>query len=114
MKYLGAYMLATLGGNSDPSPADMEAILGSVGIEGDKDIIAKICEELKGKNVDDLIAAGKEKFAKTAAVAAVAAPAGGAAPTAAGGNAAAAPAAEAEAEKEEEEEDEDMGFSLFD
>eukprot|EP00190_Bangiopsis_sp_CCMP1999_P006877 CAMPEP_0198724192 /NCGR_PEP_ID=MMETSP1475-20131203/1685_1 /TAXON_ID= ORGANISM="Unidentified sp., Strain CCMP1999" /NCGR_SAMPLE_ID=MMETSP1475 /ASSEMBLY_ACC=CAM_ASM_001111 /LENGTH=118 /DNA_ID=CAMNT_0044485637 /DNA_START=45 /DNA_END=401 /DNA_ORIENTATION=+ len=118
MKYLGAYMLATMGGKSDPSAADLKSILDAVGIEGDESVMEKICSELSGKDVQEVIEAGKEKFSKVAAVGAVAAApaAGGAAPAAGGGggggDAAAAP--EEEKKEEEEEEDEDMGFSLFD
>lgn len=113
MKYLGAYMLATIGGNKDPSPADVKAILESVGAEADESILTKICSELNGKDVQEVIAAGKEKFSKVASVAVAAAPAAAATGAEAAAPAAAAAAPEA-AKEEEEEEDEDMGFSLFD
>ena len=116
MKYLGAYMLATLGGKSDPSASDLKEILGAVGIEGDDSIMEKICSELNGKDIQEVISAGKEKFSKVASVSAGAAAPAAAAPAAGGGGGGAA-AAEAPAEEkkeEEEEEDDDMGFSLFD
>ncbi|XP_075512850.1 large ribosomal subunit protein P2-like [Primulina tabacum] len=114
MKILAAYLLALLGGNASPSAKDLKKILGSVGAECDDDRITLLLSEVEGKDITELIAAGREKLASV--------PAGGgggavavAAPAAAGG----APAAAAETKKEEkveekEESDDDMGFSLFD
>ncbi|MED6156849.1 60S ribosomal protein P2-alpha [Stylosanthes scabra] len=98
MKVIAAYLLAVLGGNAAPSASDLKGILSSV----------------EGKDITEVIAAGREKLASVpcggggGGVAVAAAPSGGAA----------APAA-AEAKKEEkveekEESDDDMGFSLFD
>ncbi|XP_052074450.1 60S acidic ribosomal protein P2-like [Mytilus californianus] len=111
MRYVAAYLLASLGGNANPSASDLEKIIGSVGIEAEADKIKKIISELKGKNLEDLIKEGQEKLASV--------PSGGAV--------AAAPAAAAEeapkggAKKEEKkkpepesESDDDMGFGLFD
>ncbi|XP_022752584.1 60S acidic ribosomal protein P2B-like [Durio zibethinus] len=113
MKVIAAYLLAVLGGNPSPSADDLKAILGSVGAEADDDRIELLLSEVKGKDITELIASGREKLASV--------PSGGgavavAAPTA-GGGAAAAPAAEAKKEEkveEKEESDDDMGFSLFD
>ncbi|XVE79288.1 hypothetical protein DITRI_Ditri14bG0045800 [Diplodiscus trichospermus] len=114
MKVIAAYLLAVLGGNTSPSADDLKAILGSVGAEADDDKIEMLLSEVKGKDITELIACGREKLASV--------PSGGgavavAAPTAAGG-AGAAPAAEAKkeekVEEKEEESDDDMGFSLFD
>ncbi|XP_073055387.1 large ribosomal subunit protein P2-like [Primulina eburnea] len=116
MKILAAYLLALLGGNASPSAKDLKKILGSVGAECDDDRITLLLSEVEGKDITELIAAGREKLASV--------PAGGgggavavavAAPAAGGG----APAAAAETKKEEkveekEESDDDMGFSLFD
>jgi large subunit ribosomal protein LP2 len=109
MRYVAAYLLAVLGGNASPSKADIEKILSSVGIESEADRVTKVCAELKGKSVEELMVQGREKLS--------AMPTGG-------GGAAAAPAAAAaeekkpEAKKEEkkedtESEDDDMGFGLF-
>ncbi|KAL1317118.1 hypothetical protein HN51_069211 [Arachis hypogaea] len=113
MKVIAAYLLAVLGGNAAPSAADLKGILSSVGAEADDDSITLLLSEVKGKDITEVIAAGREKLASVpagggGAVAVAAAPSGGAA----------APAA-AEAKKEEkveekEESDDDMGFSLFD
>ncbi|OIW05856.1 hypothetical protein TanjilG_23642 [Lupinus angustifolius] len=112
MKVIAAYLLAVLGGNSSPSAQDLKHILASVGAEADDDRIQLLLTEVKGKDITELIASGREKLASV--------PSGGgavavaAAPAATG---AAAPAAEAKVEKkveEKEESDDDMGFSLFD
>ncbi|KAK5810407.1 hypothetical protein E1A91_A08G008700v1 [Gossypium mustelinum] len=113
MKVVAAYLLAVLGGNASPSADDLKVILGSVGAEADDDRIELLLSEVKGKDITELIASGREKLASV--------PSGGgavavAAPTAGGGSAA-APAAEAKKEEkveEKEESDDDMGFSLFD
>ncbi|EEF33307.1 60S acidic ribosomal protein P2A [Ricinus communis] len=113
MKIVAAYLLAVLGGNTSPSAEDLKEILGSVGIDADEDRIGLLLSQVKGKDITELIAAGREKLASVpsgggVAVAAAAAPAAGGA---------AAPAAEAKKEEkveEKEESDDDMGFSLFD
>lgn len=113
MRYVAAYLLATLGGNAEPSAADIEKILSSVGVEWDGDRIKKIVGDLKGKDLEELIAQGREKLSSMpvgggGAVAAAAPAAGGAAP-------AAAAEKKEEAKKEDtESEDDDMGFALFD
>ncbi|KAK7355419.1 hypothetical protein VNO80_14674 [Phaseolus coccineus] len=113
MKVVAAYLLAVLGGNESPSAAVIKQILGSVGAEADDDRIELFLSEVKGKDIVEVIAAGREKLASVpsggGAVAVAAAPGGG--------GAAAAPAAEAKKEEkveEKEESDDDMGFSLFD
>ncbi|KAE9616737.1 hypothetical protein Lal_00034430 [Lupinus albus] len=115
MKVIAAYLLAVLGGKNSPSANDLKNILSSVGAEADDDRIELLLTEVKGKDITELIASGREKLASVpsggGAVAVAAAPSGGAA---AGG---AGPAAEAKEEKkveEKEESDDDMGFSLFD
>ncbi|KAF3792704.1 60S acidic ribosomal protein P2B [Nymphaea thermarum] len=115
MKIVAAYLLAVLGGNANPSAGDLKSILGSVGAEAEDDRIDFLLSEVQGKDITELIASGREKFASV--------PSGGGGVAVAmaatgGGGAAAAPAA-AEPKKEEkveekEESDEDMGFSLFD
>ncbi|KAH7848287.1 hypothetical protein Vadar_000762 [Vaccinium darrowii] len=117
MKVVAAYLLAVLGGNASPCADDLKDILGAVGAEADDGRIELLLSEVKGKDITELIASGREKLASV--------PAGGgggvamAAVSAAGGGGAAAAAPAAEAKKEEkveekEESDDDMGFSLFD
>jgi len=108
MRIIGAYLLAVLGGNETPDKAAITKILSAVGASAEDDQIEKVLSELKGKDLDALIAEGSKKISSV--------PAGGAAAPAAGG-AAAAPAAKAEAKKKSSSEESaggDMGFSLFD
>ncbi|PRQ28413.1 large ribosomal subunit protein P2A-like [Rosa rugosa] len=114
MKVVAAYLLAVLGGNASPSAKDLKSILASVGAEAESDRIELLLKELKGKDITEIIASGREKLASV--------PSGGggvavAASAAAGGGAAAPAAAEQKKEEkveEKEESDDDMGFSLFD
>ncbi|CAN9511906.1 unnamed protein product [Ophioblennius macclurei] len=115
MRYVAAYLLAALGGNTSPTAKDIKAILGSVGIEADDERLNKVISELSGKDINEVMNSGLSKLASVPAGGAVAAPA------AAGGGAAGAGAAPAAAEEkkeekkeESEESDEDMGFGLFD
>ncbi|KAF4079111.1 hypothetical protein AMELA_G00189230 [Ameiurus melas] len=114
MRYVAAYLLAVLGGNTSPSAKDIKNILGSVGIEAEDERLNKVISELNGKDINEVMNAGLAKLASVPAGGAVAASAapGGGAPAAA-----AAPAAEEKKEEkkeESEESDEDMGFGLFD
>ncbi|MED6238777.1 hypothetical protein ATANTOWER_029465 [Ataeniobius toweri] len=113
MRYVAAYLLAALGGNDNPEAKDIKKILDSVGIEADDTRLNKVVSELKGKNVNEVIATGYSKLASV--------PAGGAVAVAssagAGSGGAAAPAAAVEEKKEEkkeesEESDDDMGFEV--
>ncbi|GAB4833425.1 60S acidic ribosomal protein P2 [Ancistrocladus abbreviatus] len=120
MKVIAVHLLAALDGNTSPSIGDLKDILGSIGAEVDDDRIEFFLSEINGKDIIELIAAGREKLASV--------PAGGgggdiaiAAATAAGGAGSSGSAAPATAEpgkeekvEEKEESDEDMGFSLFD
>merc|ERR1712183_1014628 len=100
MRYVAAYLLASLGGNESPSADDIKTILSSVGIDADDEKLGKVISELSGKSIDDVIAAGNAKLASVPS----------------GGGAAAEEAKEEEKkeESEEEESDDDMGFGLFD
>ncbi|XP_050204031.1 60S acidic ribosomal protein P2A-like [Mercurialis annua] len=114
MKIVAAFLLAVLGGNTSPTADDLKKILGSVGIDADEDRMELLLSQVKGKDVTELIASGREKLASVPSGGGVAM-ATSAAPAAGGG--AAAPAAEAKKEEkveEKEESDDDMGFSLFD
>ncbi|KAJ3134666.1 60S acidic ribosomal protein P2 [Geranomyces variabilis] len=110
MKLLAAYMLATLGGNTSPSAADVKKILSSVGVEAEEERLTKLISELNGKDINELIAEGSKKLASMPAGGAAA---GGAAP-AAGGVAAAAPKEEKKEEVKEESDDDMDAFGLFD
>ncbi|CAN0909587.1 60S acidic ribosomal protein P2 [Linum grandiflorum] len=95
MKYVAAYLLAVLGGNTAPTADDLKSILGSVGADGEDDRIERILSQTKGRDINELIAAGMEKMASSLPCA----------PAANGGAAgAAAPPTAAKKKKEEEAE----------
>ncbi|KAI9293192.1 ribosomal protein 60S [Neoconidiobolus thromboides FSU 785] len=109
MRYIAAYLLLQLGGNTAPTAADIKTVLSSVGIDAEEERLTALLTQLEGKDVNALIAEGLPKLASVGS-----APAAGAASSgAAAGGAAAAPKAEEKVE-EEEESDGDMGFGLFD
>ncbi|XP_071760001.1 large ribosomal subunit protein P2 [Centroberyx gerrardi] len=116
MRYVAAYLLAVLGGNTSPSSKDIKAILGSVGIEAEDERLNKVISELNGKDINEVMNSGLSKLASVPAGGAVAAPAAAAGGGAAGAGAAPAAVEEKKEEKKEESEesDEDMGFGLFD
>ncbi|CAI5506158.1 unnamed protein product [Closterium sp. Naga37s-1] len=101
MKVVAAYLLALLGGNASPAAADIKGILSSVGAEADDDRIDLLLKQLEGKDINEVIAAGREKFAAVPSGGGVAVAASGG-----GGAAAAAPAEEKKEEKKEEEKEE--------
>nr|XP_004243028.1 60S acidic ribosomal protein P2A-like [Solanum lycopersicum] len=65
MKVIAAYLMAQLGGNSNPSANDLKKILNSVGAEIDDVKIELLLSQVEGRDINELIAAGKEKLAST-------------------------------------------------
>uniref|UniRef100_A0A023FB98 Large ribosomal subunit protein P2 n=1 Tax=Triatoma infestans TaxID=30076 RepID=A0A023FB98_TRIIF len=114
MRYVAAYLLAVLGGKDQPTSSDIEKILSSVGIEADADKLNKVIGELKGKNVDEVMAKGKEKLASVPAGGAAAAPAAAVAVPATGTPTKAAEEKKEVKKEESDQSDDDMGFGLFD
>ncbi|XP_077386550.1 60S acidic ribosomal protein P2 [Festucalex cinctus] len=114
MRYVAAYLLAVLGGNTSPSAKDIKAILSSVGIEADDERLNKVIGELQGKNINEVMNSGLSKLASVPAGGAVAAPAATGGAASAGAAPAAAEEKKEEKKEESEESDEDMGFGLFD
>nr|ACO08338.1 60S acidic ribosomal protein P2 [Oncorhynchus mykiss] len=112
MRYVSAYLLAVLGGNTSPSSKDIKTILGSVGIEAEDERLDKVANELNGKDINEVMNSGLSKLASVPAGGAVAAPAAGSA--AAGVSPTAAEEKKEEKEESEEGSDDDMGFGLFD
>lgn len=112
MRYVAAYLLATLANKDSPSSDDLKSIISSVGIDFDDKQAKMVLKNLKGKSVEELLAEGSSRLASM--------PSGGAAPAAAAAAGEAAPAGGNEAAKKEEkkeeseESDDDMGFGLFD
>merc|ERR1712054_146740 len=104
MKVIAAYMLAVVGGNNKPSVAEVKKILSSVGIDLDESASSRLedlVEEMAGKELSDVLAAGTEKLK------AVPMGGGGGGPAVGGGAVATGGAAPEEAAKEEEVEEEE-------
>merc|ERR1719446_1574268 len=104
MKYVAAYLMAALAGNEHPTAKDIQKILESVESEYDESNASKLVAELEGKDIHEVVKAGKEKlkgFGGGGGGGGVATGGGGGA-----GGAAAAPAAAAKKEVVEEEEGE--------
>lgn len=114
MKYLGAYLLAVMGGNSEPDADDLKKILDSVGVEYEESIMNKVLSELEGKDVMEVMAEGRSKLSSVPSGGAVGGGGGAAAAGAGAGDAEEAKEEAKEEEEEEEEEEEDMDFDLFD
>ena len=98
MKHIAAFALLVLGGNENPSAADVEKVLKEAGVKADSEKIEAMISAFNGRNFHEMVAGG---LAKMASMGSAAAPAGGAA-------SAAAPAKVVE-EKKEEEANVDMG-----
>ena len=49
MKYLAAYALCVLGGNSSPDAAALKKVLESVGVTAEEDKLADVLGRLAGK-----------------------------------------------------------------
>lgn len=62
MRYVAAYLLAVLGGKAAPAAGDLEKILSSVGIEADSEKLKKVLGDLKGKNIEEVIAQGRKVY----------------------------------------------------
>jgi len=114
MRHVAAYILAVMGGNKNPSETDLKAILSSVGIEGDSQCLSFVVDQLKGKNVFQVIQEGQALMSDMDV------PIGGGGAPAAGGAAAEAVADEPAVEEKKpvvessDSEDSDMGMGLFD
>merc|ERR1719389_1011727 len=108
MRYAAAYCMAYVAGKESPTAADVKKILTSIDAEVDDAAVDSLVSALKGKDIAEVIAAGRETM-KGMVMGGGGGGGGGAA--AAGGD---APAAAAKEEaKVEEEEEEDMDFDLF-
>jgi large subunit ribosomal protein LP2 len=62
MKYLAAYALLVLGGKPEPSVADLEKVLKEAGIKAEAVSSQRLIDALKGKNLSEIIAAGRGKM----------------------------------------------------
>ncbi|XP_052163905.1 60S acidic ribosomal protein P2A-like [Oryza glaberrima] len=107
MRFVAAYLMATIGGNASPTKDDVRAILGAVGADIDEDKLGYLFDQVAGKDLAEILAAGSEMLAFGAAPATAAAATGG-------GAAAAGEKEEEKVEEKEEEGEDDIVFSLFD
>jgi large subunit ribosomal protein LP2 len=102
MKHMAVYMMLVLGGNATPSKADIEKALSAVGIESDDTRLSALMKEMEGKDLNELVTAGKERLAKF----------GSGGGGGGGGGAGGAPAAEEEKVEEPEEEEAEIGGGM--
>ena len=63
MKELAAYMMLRLAGNAEPTADDVTKVLASMEVEADS-ALSKLMGALEGKDIDELIEAGKDKLSK--------------------------------------------------
>uniref|UniRef100_A0A183C7I2 Large ribosomal subunit protein P2 n=1 Tax=Globodera pallida TaxID=36090 RepID=A0A183C7I2_GLOPA len=111
MKYVAAYVLATLGGRQTISVKELEDILMAGGLAFDVKSANCVVAALQGKSLDDVLKEGEKKLAS------VPSGGGGSAPatsTTSAPSAAVEKKEEKKKEEEKEESDDDMGFGLFD
>jgi len=54
MKYLAAYLLLGLAGNTSPSAEDIKSVLSSVGIDADEERLSSLLKELDGKDINEV------------------------------------------------------------
>ena len=102
MKEMAVYLMLVLGGNATPSKDDVTKAMSAVGMEADDARLSALVSELEGKDLDEIMEAGKERLAKFGSGGG----GGGGAGGAAGGG------AEAEEEKEEEVEEEEAPAAM--
>lgn len=62
MRTIAAYMLAVLGGNNSPSVEDLRKIFVAGGVDFNEESANQIINELKGKNVYEVMKAGSAKL----------------------------------------------------
>lgn len=104
MRYIAAYLLSVLGGNTNPTEQDIERILNATGEKADKTRVAAIVKAMEGKNAEEVIAAGSDKLASFGSAAA--------APAANGAAGTGPEVAKVEEKVVEEEEEVDMGGGM--
>ncbi|GBG30881.1 60S acidic ribosomal protein P2 [Hondaea fermentalgiana] len=107
MQYVAAYMLLALGGKEAPSSDDIKGLLEKAGVEVNEEKLETFVKAVEGKDINELIAQGKEKMVTIQGAA------GSGSGGAAAGGAAGGAAAEEAAEEEEEEEVDVGGGDLF-
>ncbi|TDH71460.1 hypothetical protein CCR75_006495 [Bremia lactucae] len=105
MRHVAALLLCILGGNGTPTVADLEKVIKCFGGEFDHEQAEKLLKELEGKNVEEVIKAGKSKLASVSV--------GASATTSAGVDSAPTSKKEDKVVVEEEEIDMGGGMDMF-
>ena len=77
MKHIAAFALLVLGGNEQPTAADVEKVLKDSGVKAEPDKIAAMIAAFNGRNFHQMVEGGLAKMASMGSAAA--APAGAAA-----------------------------------
>ena len=95
MKHIAAFALLVLGGNEQPTAADVEKILKEAGVKADSEKITSMIAAFNGRNFHEMVQGGLAKMATMGSAAPATAAAGKAAPIV--------------EEKKEEVEEVDMG-----
>eukprot|EP01123_Difflugia_compressa_P014085 TRINITY_DN69_c0_g1_i3.p1 TRINITY_DN69_c0_g1~~TRINITY_DN69_c0_g1_i3.p1 ORF type:complete len:117 (-),score=53.21 TRINITY_DN69_c0_g1_i3:46-396(-) len=115
MRHVAAYLLAKLGGKENPTESDITSILEAAGVEADSEKISKLLSELEGKDLNEVLAAGRAKLSAvpSGGGGGGGARSGGAAPSASSGGGGGKVEEQLEKEKEPSEEEEAMTFDLF-
>lgn len=54
MRYIAAYLLLQIGGNSSPSKDDITQLLGTAGVDVDEERLDKLLSELDGKDINSV------------------------------------------------------------
>lgn len=62
MSYVAAYLMSVLAGKENPSASDVEKVLKAGGLECDSALASKLCSELEGKTINEVIEAGREQI----------------------------------------------------
>ncbi|EAZ39293.1 hypothetical protein OsJ_23728 [Oryza sativa Japonica Group] len=57
MRFVAAYLMATIGGNASPTKDDVRAILGAVGADVDEDKLGYLFDQVAGKDLSEILAA---------------------------------------------------------
>jgi len=63
MRLIAAYLLAVLGGNNSPSVEDLKKIVVAGGVDFDEERAKLLVNELKGRNIHEVMKLGSSKLA---------------------------------------------------
>ena len=65
MKHIAAFALLVLGGNANPTAADVEKVLKDAGAKADSVKVASMIKAFEGKDFNELVASGLSKMASS-------------------------------------------------